>query len=99
NDTATTEIYPLSLHDALPIYQPGPARLEVRHRQRLPGLPVCVCKFIPQTKHLCLDARLLLRLDQTQHRVKKSAALARNRGREMSRLDHVPKKADSCTAL
>src|SRR5258708_31487206 len=23
NDTATTEIYPLSLHDALPIYEPG----------------------------------------------------------------------------
>src|SRR5258708_29505423 len=26
NDTATTEIYPLSLHDALPIYHP-PARV------------------------------------------------------------------------
>src|SRR3989442_8727105 len=24
NDTATTEIYPLSLHDALPISRPGP---------------------------------------------------------------------------
>src|SRR2546426_6149315 len=24
NDTATTEIYPLSLHDALPIYPPDP---------------------------------------------------------------------------
>src|SRR6266704_6676451 len=24
NDTATTEIYTLSLHDALPIYRPGP---------------------------------------------------------------------------
>src|SRR5688572_33305201 len=27
NDTATTEIYTLSLHDALPIYKPVPARL------------------------------------------------------------------------
>src|SRR6266481_7099959 len=26
NDTATTEIYTLSLHDALPISQPGPSR-------------------------------------------------------------------------
>src|SRR2546426_568156 len=26
NDTATTEIYTLSLHDALPILKPGPAR-------------------------------------------------------------------------
>src|SRR2546422_7859917 len=35
NDTATTEIYPLSLHDALPIFEPGgvvhhqPGRLEL----------------------------------------------------------------------
>src|SRR6266480_7213145 len=34
NDTATTEIYTLSLHDALPIY-PDPARLLVRRRRRL----------------------------------------------------------------
>src|SRR2546422_7546958 len=33
NDTATTEIYTLSLHDALPIYQHGP------HRARGRGLP------------------------------------------------------------
>src|SRR2546422_7813357 len=31
NDTATTEIYTLSLHDALPIWPPG-----VRHEQALP---------------------------------------------------------------
>src|SRR5690348_17697555 len=30
NDTATTEIYTLSLHDALPICQRGPAQLERR---------------------------------------------------------------------
>src|SRR3712207_9241916 len=38
NDTATTEIYTLSLHDALPIYEPqawGPAaKSQVRSRQR-----------------------------------------------------------------
>src|SRR2546426_11166910 len=34
NDTATTEIYTLSLHDALPIY-PGPPRSPLGlHRQR-----------------------------------------------------------------
>ena len=27
NDTATTEIYTLSLHDALPIYEPSGSRL------------------------------------------------------------------------
>src|SRR3712207_9391804 len=34
NDTATTEIYTLSLHDALPIYRPG------RGRRRLRGVPL-----------------------------------------------------------
>src|SRR5258708_14269613 len=32
NDTATTEIYPLSLHDALPISRPGPGQ-----RRNSPG--------------------------------------------------------------
>src|SRR2546426_8652132 len=37
NDTATTEIYTLSLHDALPIYQqPPPARLDQRRRTGAP---------------------------------------------------------------
>src|SRR3712207_6964218 len=30
NDTATTEIYTLSLHDALPIYAPVPRRTQAR---------------------------------------------------------------------
>src|SRR5256885_17149518 len=37
NDTATTEIYTLSLHDALPILSPG--RPPVQGRRRLPSLP------------------------------------------------------------
>src|SRR5256885_11813007 len=35
NDTATTEIYTLSLHDALPICDRRRARLEHRHRNRV----------------------------------------------------------------
>src|SRR5204863_9388731 len=35
NDTATTEIYTLSLHDALPIY-PGRRRLQARSRRVRP---------------------------------------------------------------
>src|SRR3712207_9003989 len=39
NDTATTEIYTLSLHDALPIYDPGqrgdPALPDAHQRRRL----------------------------------------------------------------
>src|SRR3712207_7816201 len=34
NDTATTEIYTLSLHDALPISIPGPAPVPQRRRAR-----------------------------------------------------------------
>src|SRR5256885_10050790 len=34
NDTATTEIYTLSLHDALPILQTNCARLSSRNRDR-----------------------------------------------------------------
>src|SRR5947209_12291340 len=35
NDTATTEIYTLSLHDALPISQPGSTEDKCQPRQRL----------------------------------------------------------------
>src|SRR2546430_17700782 len=38
NDTATTEIYTLSLHDALPILQ-GLERGERQHYESVPGLP------------------------------------------------------------
>src|SRR3712207_9286272 len=37
NDTATTEIYTLSLHDALPIYQRGRELGEDHRRPRNPG--------------------------------------------------------------
>src|SRR3989442_2055660 len=40
NDPATTEIYPLSLHDALPIYQPRHLRL---HLRLLPRRRAFVC--------------------------------------------------------
>src|SRR5215468_2468793 len=34
NDTATTEIYTLSLHDALPIYGPDPGVARTRHPKK-----------------------------------------------------------------
>src|SRR2546430_17007493 len=37
NDTATTEIYTLSLHDALPIYRPDHGRVPAPRRAGLPG--------------------------------------------------------------
>src|SRR5256885_8953768 len=40
NDTATTEIYPLSLHDALPICAMAPLDEEVRFR-----MPILLAEF------------------------------------------------------
>src|SRR5438034_7783897 len=40
NDTATTEIYTLSLHDALPIYQPTPPSLS-SHQPAPPSRARC----------------------------------------------------------
>src|SRR5574337_1882602 len=40
NDTATTEIYTLSLHDALPIWPRSPARRPGAHHRRPVGPPV-----------------------------------------------------------
>src|SRR2546427_1971173 len=45
NDTATTEIYPLSLHDALPILRAPAARCTTdRDRAGSPTLRLCVFK-------------------------------------------------------
>src|SRR3712207_7198342 len=48
NDTATTEIYTLSLHDALPIYGPG---LERRPPAR-PGALRAPCRHLHARGHL-----------------------------------------------
>src|SRR5258708_18434379 len=47
NDTATTEIYTLSLHDALPIYDVGDARFDAHRAQ--PGLH---CHHAPFSRSL-----------------------------------------------
>src|SRR5256886_17424320 len=45
NDTATTEIYTLSLHDALPIYPTGQLLLRLRHQPAHAGeLPDLVAR-------------------------------------------------------
>src|SRR5438477_4526135 len=43
NDTATTEIYTLSLHDALPIFG-GRRRREARRRRALDGARIGQCR-------------------------------------------------------
>src|SRR2546422_11158147 len=55
NDTATTEIYPLSLHDALPIssavhnFWKALARLNVFSAHELESLPAVMALYAPST--------------------------------------------------
>src|SRR2546425_7855037 len=67
NDTATTEIYTLSLHDALPIYVPGQTLAEA-----LPALRATYCGTIAyEVEHIgSHEERLWLRqvIESGQHR-------------------------------
>src|SRR5256885_16950698 len=62
NDTATTEIYTLSLHDALPISNPH-ARSD-RAARRSQSLFGCACKP-PRSKRLWLRDRKSTRLNSS----------------------------------
>src|SRR2546425_10641670 len=64
NDTATTEIYTLSLHDALPISQSEEIRREVP--PNLADLPLVVRRDVPLPPWQ--DAPLPDRSEQRQHR-------------------------------
>src|SRR3712207_8579781 len=55
NDTATTEIYTLSLHDALPIYEP-PQHPDMRSRDaNARGGMHCVRQVLCQSQNLLVD--------------------------------------------
>src|SRR5216684_8516679 len=70
NDTATTEIYTLSLHDALPIQQFAMIRVSL---ERFDGLPRVHCspKVIPNSLDfiVCLKAPRLLFCQQRGERL------------------------------
>ena len=55
NDTATTEIYTLSLHDALPISPDGPARLGVATGEHGRPGPVAACSDIVLVERVVAD--------------------------------------------
>src|ERR1035438_10929038 len=87
NDTATTEIYTLSLHDALPIcgrphaggggdgVQCGPRRRHrsEEHTSELQSLRHLVCRLLLEKKKQCTLERLCTCL--IQHRARKSKSL------------------------
>src|SRR3989442_4651111 len=76
NDTATTEIYTLSLHDALPIClgQPGhaagplhaapagPLHRSEEHTSELQSRPHLVCRLLLEKKKLILKSAKLIQL-------------------------------------
>src|ERR1041385_9478174 len=66
NDTATTEIYTLSLHDALPICSP-PCRPAGRGRPRWPGPPRSEEHTSELQSRLHLVCRLLLEKKKKTH--------------------------------
>src|SRR3972149_11467828 len=86
NDTATTEIYTLSLHDALPIFDRGrgAARTYARTSAALPG-PV---RSEEHTSELQSQSNLVCRLllEKKQHHIRAGEHLAgwRPHGREPS---------------
>src|SRR2546425_13325927 len=70
NDTATTEIYTLSLHDALPIWMKSPAasrrrcasRFRRKKRRSSPASPPKICRSEEHTSELQSLAYLVCRL-------------------------------------
>src|SRR3712207_7614649 len=82
NDTATTEIYTLSLHDALPIYAPAPPRrpdwrdsstpAHERPGRALPRLPSSA--YTPAPRHQADRARHAGPGDRKSTRLKSSHA-------------------------
>src|SRR6266567_9645495 len=68
NDTATTEIYTLSLHDALPISRPSPTlRRDLPARPRVPAEPTrarsaCSGRSEEHTSELQSQSNLVCRL-------------------------------------
>src|SRR5256885_6274558 len=61
NDTATTEIYTLSLHDALPISFGGPCRAGSRITSRFRG-PICISRSEEHTSELQSPCNIVCRL-------------------------------------
>src|SRR3990167_365352 len=63
NDTAPTEIYPLSLHDALPIFapgdRPGPSGFRLRRRTPPPGRRFAASRSEEHTSELQSQSNLV----------------------------------------
>src|SRR5437879_6908726 len=83
NDPATTEIYTLSLHDALPIYLPDPPRADRKERfdllRRRPRVPPRWIRSEEHTSELQSPMYLVCRLllEKKKTRTKNSNVLRR----------------------
>src|SRR5258708_17552492 len=88
NDTATTEIYTLSLHDALPISTTIPNSVDPQHP-----------RFCPSSSAFCLD-RKSTRLNSSHQIISYAVFCLKKKKRKQSpgRLASVTAKAMSLTA-
>src|SRR5215510_16564109 len=82
NDTATTEIYTLSLHDALPIYRlvqlssshrtdpvrPSPCYRSEEHTSELQSRGHLVCRLLLEKKKKSIDPHLIKKKKKTKRR-------------------------------
>src|SRR3712207_8505434 len=73
NDTATTEIYTLSLHDALPIYVDGIQGTHTSHLIRLMRRTFAFRKTDPRSAHKVVQHRPIL-IDRKSTRLNSSHA-------------------------
>src|SRR5690242_21608488 len=96
NDTATTEIYTLSLHDALPIFRHAAARPGRARLPRAPGLrgrrPVAQERSEEHTSelqsHVNLVCRLLLEKKKKKREKKKKEQKEEQQMTQKTNLDH-----------
>src|SRR5437588_10256086 len=75
NDTATTEIYTLSLHDALPIWQDRAAREQQQPRTNRHRVLACHCRSEEHTSELQSHSDLVCRLLLEKKKKKTTARL------------------------
>src|SRR5947208_8093140 len=87
NDTAPTEIYTLSLHDALPIF--GARRRFVRCALILFGIAEIGCKIVGRNELACPGDRKSTRLNSS-HQIISYAVFCLKKKKDTNMLEPVP---------
>src|SRR2546430_6121156 len=89
NDTATTEIYTLSLHDALPIWRPALRRISDRDRWPMITAPIAdgrKKKRMPQMR-LAMADRKSTRLNSSHSQISYAVFCLKKKKQQLQRAD------------